>query len=126
MRATVVYDGDCGFCVRSLQWAQDHLRYQPHAVDLHTADLDGLGIRRADAERAVQWVEPDGSVVAGAQAVGRWWWRSGGMWRVPGVLCLVPPTSWVASLCYRAVARYRHRLPGGTTECAVEDRAVGL
>jgi predicted DCC family thiol-disulfide oxidoreductase YuxK len=115
--ATVVYDGDCAFCTRTLGWAQAHLPCQPRTVDLRTADLDALGVRRASAERAVQWVEPDGSVASGARAVGRWWWRSGGLWRIPGALCLVPPFSWAAALIYRGIAANRHRLPGGSAAC---------
>lgn len=118
--ATLVYDGDCAFCTRCVTWAQRRLRYQPEVLALRSADLGTLGIGRTDAERSVQWVAPDGSVSSGARAVGQWWWRSGGWWRFPGALCLVPPTSWVAEAVYRLVARNRHRLPGGSDACAVE------
>ena len=46
----------------------------------------------------------------------------GGLWRVAGHLLLVPPISWVAALVYALVARYRHKLPGGTVACRVDDR----
>ena len=84
------------------------------------ADLAALGLTTGEAARAVQWVSPDGQVSAGARAVGRWLWSSGGVWRLPGALCLVPPTSWVAEGVYRLVARFRHRLPGGTAACATD------
>jgi predicted DCC family thiol-disulfide oxidoreductase YuxK len=120
--ATLVYDGDCAFCTRCVAWAQQHLRYRPRIVALQGADLAGLGLVRADAERSVQWVAADGTISSGARAVGQWWWRSGGLWRVPGALCLVPPTAWAAEAVYRLVAANRHRLPGSSDACAVEGR----
>ncbi len=42
-----------------------------------------------------------------------------GPWAVAGRILLAPPVSWVAPLGYRLVARYRHRLPGGTPACKV-------
>jgi predicted DCC family thiol-disulfide oxidoreductase YuxK len=30
---------------------------------------------------------------------------------------VVPPFSWLSALSYRLVAKYRHKLPGGTPAC---------
>jgi predicted DCC family thiol-disulfide oxidoreductase YuxK len=37
--------------------------------------------------------------------------------KAAGWLMTVPPVCWVASIGYRLVARFRHRLPGGTPAC---------
>lgn len=38
-----------------------------------------------------------------------------------GWLICTPPTSWVADLAYRFIAANRHRLPGGSRQCKIED-----
>jgi hypothetical protein len=39
--------------------------------------------------------------------------------RFAGFLLATPPFSIVAALGYNVLARYRHRLPGGTPACAL-------
>jgi predicted DCC family thiol-disulfide oxidoreductase YuxK len=41
--------------------------------------------------------------------------------RFLGWLASTPPTSWVASLLYKVIAANRHRLPGGSRECRIQD-----
>jgi predicted DCC family thiol-disulfide oxidoreductase YuxK len=38
-----------------------------------------------------------------------------------GFLMKTPPTSWLAKIVYRWIARNRHRLPGGAKECSIQD-----
>jgi predicted DCC family thiol-disulfide oxidoreductase YuxK len=40
-------------------------------------------------------------------------------WRFAGWLGTAPPWSWLSELGYALVARYRHRLPGGTPPCTM-------
>jgi predicted DCC family thiol-disulfide oxidoreductase YuxK len=40
-------------------------------------------------------------------------------WRFLGHLIATPPLSWAAAIGYHLIARYRHRLPGGTPACAM-------
>ena len=47
--------------------------------------------------------------------------------RVVGQLLVTSPFSWAEALGYTLIARFRHRLPGGTAACALprpESRAV--
>jgi predicted DCC family thiol-disulfide oxidoreductase YuxK len=117
--AVLVYDGDCAFCTKCVDWAERHLPLRPRVVAWQHADLAALGLTAEQCDRAVQWVEPSGRVRSGAKAVGAWWWECRGFWRIPAVLCLVPPTSWVAAGVYRLVAANRSRLPGGTAACSM-------
>ena len=41
------------------------------------------------------------------------------LYRFLGHLIATPPVSWAAALVYHFIARYRHRLPGGTPACAM-------
>jgi predicted DCC family thiol-disulfide oxidoreductase YuxK len=115
----LVYDGDCGFCTRCVEWALARLPYRPAVVAWQHADLGGLGVTRAEAEHSVLWVEPSGRVSSGHVAVARLLVASGGAWALLGRLAMVPPVSWIAAAAYRLVAVNRGRLPGGTPACAL-------
>jgi hypothetical protein len=42
-------------------------------------------------------------------------------YRLLGWLASTPPTSWIARLFYTLIAANRHRLPGGSRACKIED-----
>ena len=83
-RPTLVYDGDCGICRYWVNYWQgltsDRIVYRPYqeaAVDFPTIPLEAF-------RRAIQLIEPNGRVYAGAAATYRvlrhapgrsaWWW----------------------------------------------------
>jgi predicted DCC family thiol-disulfide oxidoreductase YuxK len=47
-------------------------------------------------------------------------------WRWLGFLMKTPPFSFVADLVYKWVAKNRHRLPGGSRACKLEDTFDGI
>lgn len=105
----MIFDGDCGFCRRWIaRWKQltgDRVRYFPFQ-DPHIASaFPELPLEQF--QRAVQLIEPDGSVFGGAEAVvralahapeKRWLLRA--YEHVPG---FAPVTEWT----YRLIARHR-------------------
>ena len=117
----LVYDGDCGFCTWSAAWIARRWPAErpPEAVPwqrLAPEVAARAGLTRSDFERAAWWIEgassEEGSrAVASALAAARRPWSS------VGRALLAPPLSWLAPTGYRVVARYRHRLPGGTPAC---------
>jgi predicted DCC family thiol-disulfide oxidoreductase YuxK len=111
-RPVLLYDGECRFCVRSVEWVRRHLAVQPDARPWQDADLGSFGITRAEAEHSVQWIEPSGRVSSGHAAVARLLVASGGAWALLGRLLLLPPISWVAAVGYRLVSAVRRYLPG--------------
>ena len=117
--ATLVFDGDCGFCTRCVALVPRRARRTTTVVPYQRADLSALGLTAAECAEAVQWVGDDGARARGHAAVGRLLQHAGGGWQVLGTLLLTPPLSWVASFVYRVVAANRMRLPGGTPACAV-------
>lgn len=116
---TLIYDGECRFCVRCV----DLLRRWDRAGRVRVVPLQdraALGqlppIPMASLEAAMHLVGPDGSTLAGAAAApailrllpgGA---LAAALFRVPGVPA-------VAEQVYVAVARNRHRLGCGSRRC---------
>ena len=117
MRQTLVFDGDCGFCTTCARLLE---RIGPDAeiVAWQLADLDELGVSEEEAAEAVRWVEPDGGVRSGHEAIAAVLIAAGSVWGLLGHLLLVPGLSWLAAKLYRLVASNRYRMPGGTPACA--------
>ena len=122
-RSTLVYDGDCGFCTTaanwiSRRWPEEH---GPVAVAWQHLSPDAMAATRLspeDLKRTAWWID-DHTREEGSRAVARALVAAGGRWATVGRVLVAPPVSWVAPLGYRAVARYRYRLPGGTPACRV-------
>ncbi len=123
--ALLVYDGDCAFCQRCVDVATSILPDPFRAEPYQLLPLSDLQLTVEQARTQVWWVQPSRPARGGHAAVAgllrgqrRWWWRSAGwlLERPP----IAPPAAWV----YAAVARNRHRLPGGTAQCRVPPAAA--
>lgn len=121
----LLYDGDCGFCSRSVRWLQTGRR-PVNVAPYQQVDLDDYGLTTAQLDEQAYWVgegSPVGeggeeSPVGGAAAVGMALRAAGGGRGVLGRMLLVRPVSAVARVVYRLVARNRHRL-SRTGSCAL-------
>ena len=108
-RATLIYDGECGLCLRSVQrlraWDREQRLAYVAFQDAPAVQRFGIGLPALAA--AMHLVLPDGRVFSGADAVpelgrllpGKRWWAWG--FAVPGV-------RQVARRVYRHIARRRH------------------
>ena len=114
----LVYDGDCAFCTKCAH-AVERIGPDADVVPWQFADLDDLGITEAQATEAVRWIEVDGTVRSGHEAIAASLIAAGGIWKLTGSALLAPGISWLAAGAYRLVARNRYRLPGGTPACAM-------
>ena len=81
-------------------------------------DLAELGITAEQATDAVQWVQTDGAVHSGHEAIAAVLNTAGGIWKIIGRMILLPGISWMAANVYRLVAENRSRLPGSRPACA--------
>jgi predicted DCC family thiol-disulfide oxidoreductase YuxK len=113
----LVYDGDCTFCTRCVRVLE---RIGPDAeiVAWQLTDLAALGITDEQATDAVQWVQIDGRVRSGHEAIAAILNTAGPSWKIVGRMTLLPGISWMAARVYRLVAGNRYRLPGSTPACA--------
>jgi predicted DCC family thiol-disulfide oxidoreductase YuxK len=119
-RPVLVFDGDCAFCTRSAH-VLERIGPDAEVVAWQLTDLAELGITEAQAAEAVQWVQADGTVRSGHEAIAGILSTAGPVWKVSGRVLLLPGISWLAARVYRLVADNRYRLPGGTPACAVAD-----
>ncbi|HEU4996833.1 MAG TPA: DCC1-like thiol-disulfide oxidoreductase family protein [Gemmatimonadaceae bacterium] len=123
---TLLYDGECGFCDRTVKFA---LRHDPHGP-LRFAALQsqrGLAVRARHPEVAgvdsLLWVE-DG--LEGAASAERVWAKSdgalrlarylGGVWAVAAAVARLVPRP-LRDAMYDAFARHRYRWFGRADAC---------
>ena len=123
-QATVVFDGDCGFCTTAVRWMERYLPASPQALPYQWAELDELGLTGQEASEQVWLVARDRSGIlhqyGGHLAVSVLLRHQPAFgWRFLGVLLDTPPFSVAASIGYRLIAKYRYLLPGGTPACRV-------
>lgn len=119
-RPLLIFDGDCSFCTTTARAGQRWLGLE-HVEPWQFLDLEPLGVTAEECQTAVQWIADDGSVVAAERAVIAALRHAGGAWRVLGELMNLPGVRQLAGLVYRLVAKYRHRMPGGTAACRLPE-----
>jgi predicted DCC family thiol-disulfide oxidoreductase YuxK len=116
--ATVVFDGDCGFCTRCAEWLRSHLdadAHSDHGADIDVVpwqqtDLGALGLTHEDVAAAVWWVAPDEPPRRGAAAVAASLRACRRPWPVVGALLDARAMRPFARGAYALVARHRGRL----------------
>ena len=116
----LIYDGDCGICNQSADWARAHLPAGTEVVPWQSIpDLAALGLTVGDVETAAYWVDDDGTLHRGEAAVSAVLRRAGGGWSVAGATLGAPLLRPLARRAYYWVAANRHRF-GRDGACAVE------
>ena len=115
MSERLVFDGDCGFCTTSANWLARGDRVE--TVPWQFLDLESVGLTVDQVSTSVWWLVDDRAVEHSSRAIGRALLLRGTPWSWAGRVLLVPAMRPLADAVYRVVARYRHRLPGGTPVC---------
>ena len=121
----LIYDGDCQFCQLSLEFGIKYLRIFPQYVAFQKINPKQFGLTEEQVRSQI-WLAPKspavGASLGGHLAAGAILKLQPSFWlRALGWLASTPPTSWVADLLYRLIAANRHRLPGGSKACKIED-----
>ena len=117
-RVTLVFDGSCGFCTRSVRWVRGlDRRRRVTAVPFQRPGVPAAhGLSVAQCEAAVWAVTADGARYRGAGAVNAALAAALGS-TLPLRLYGLPGVGWVQERVYELVARHRHRLPGDRPYC---------
>jgi len=123
----LIYDGDCQFCQLSLDWGIRHLKRFPKYAAFQRVDLSRFGLTLNQAQAQIWLVEPSGGEPYGGHLAAAEILRMqpGLLHRALGRLMKIQPFSFLASKVYAWVAKNRHRLPGGTRACKLEDNFLG-
>ena len=123
-QAFLIYDGDCAFCQLSLQWGIDHLPWFPPYVAFQKISPKDFDL--TDAQVRSQIFLVDATKTFGGHRAGAWILThqpghgvKATLWRLFGHLINI--FSPISALVYRWVAKNRHRLPGGSATCKLED-----
>lgn len=115
--AYLIFDGDCGFCtsVANIAVARSTAPLVAHAWQL--TDVSQFGLTEQQTAARVYLVIGDEQF--GGHLAFAYLLFIQDNWALKSIGCLltVPPFCWLASLGYALVARFRHRLPGGTPAC---------
>ncbi|HWH98436.1 MAG TPA: DCC1-like thiol-disulfide oxidoreductase family protein [Pseudolysinimonas sp.] len=118
-KSLLVFDGDCAFCTTWVRRLERALRVFPESQPWQWLDYERLGLSLHDVTHYV-WLLDANRRFRGHAAVAALLRRQRSVgWRFLGHLLVTPPFSWVAALTYQVIARFRHRLPGGTPHCAL-------
>jgi predicted DCC family thiol-disulfide oxidoreductase YuxK len=121
VKPALLFDGTCGPCTRMANWVRRH--DVKGALDVvpnqGPGRLERVGVSRAEADRSVWLVEPDGRRREGAAAISGTLEMLGGPWRLLVLPYRARPLAKLAEVAYRWFARNRHRLArfGATPEC---------
>ena len=117
--AVLIFDGDCGFCTTTASRISAESSTPIEIRPWQWTNLADFGLTEAEASAKVQLVA-GGTVYSGHKAFAKilrlqnqWWFK------LIGGLMVTPPFSWGAAVGYYFVAKYRHKLPGGTPACAL-------
>ena len=106
----LIFDGDCGICNQSADWARAHLPSGTEIVPWQSIDdLAALGLTRGDVQTAAYWVDDDGTLHRGEAAASAVLRRAGSGWRVAGAALDTPIVRPLARRVYYWVATNRHR-----------------
>lgn len=116
----LIYDGDCGFCRRSLGWGH-RLGVEVDAIAWQELDLAAHGLTEQETAEAA-WFVDGRRRWRGHEAIARALRTSRhATVRTLGVLIGSRVARPVVAPAYGWVARHRHRLPGGTPVCQPSD-----
>jgi predicted DCC family thiol-disulfide oxidoreductase YuxK len=115
----LVYDGDCGFCARSVQF----ILTREHRHDLRFVPRDsefGKELRRRfhlEAVESMLWIENNSAFIE-SNATLHAAKYVGGIWAALASIATIVPSA-VRNWGYRLIARHRKRLSSGLQACLV-------
>jgi predicted DCC family thiol-disulfide oxidoreductase YuxK len=113
----IIYDGDCAFCTLWVNRLREWLPVFPRTQTSQSISADEYALSDDDLARYA-WYITKTHHYAGHLAASALLRAQPSVWlRFLGFVLRTPPFSWVAAGVYAAVAKTRHRLPGGTPAC---------
>lgn len=115
----LVFDGDCAFCTTWVRRLERALGRFPDAQPWQWLDLDELDLSAHDVTHYAWLLAGDRRFRGHAAFAALLQMQPQYGIRVIGRMLVTPPFSWAAAVGYVLIARFRHRLPGGTAACTM-------
>jgi len=113
----LIFDGDCGFCTSATNFILSRSSVELDAIPYQFANLQDYGLTEAQASAKVQFIYK-GKTYAGHLALAHILLiQENVLLRLIGRVSLLPGVNLVSRAGYYLVAKYRHKLPGGTPAC---------
>ena len=113
----LIFDGDCGFCTTATNFILKHTTTPIEAQPFQYLDPTSFGLTLEQVTAKVYLVI-DGENYSGHEAFSMLFQiQNNVLLRALGKLILIPPFVWLSKPGYALVAKYRHKLPGGTPAC---------
>lgn len=122
VKPVLIFDGDCGFCTTTANLIREK---SSTPIEIHPwqfIDVTKYGLTQAqtmDKVFVVEGVKTFGGHRAFAKIL---LLQKNPLLKLAGALIMYTPIAWLARPGYRLVAKYRHKLPGGTPACKIEPR----
>lgn len=114
----LIFDSDCAFCTRCVEWGKAKLRNFPEAQGFQSLDLQNYQLTLDQAQSSIWLIRPNQKPLPANEAVAailrgqpQYFWR---------LLGNLAEAYWVkpfAKALYYSIAKNRHRLPGSTPDC---------
>lgn len=105
----VIFDGQCGFCRRRVEWLRKHTKSDLEILAWQEADLELFALTKEQCQERVQWVR-ESEHASGGAAIARCLQGCGQPWRILGSMMRLPGVRSLAEIGYRIVAANRGHL----------------
>lgn len=116
----IIYDGDCGFCTKSLKTLGNALGSKaPKALPYQVLEISRFGITAIEARKEMKYIDIHGKIWGGAAAFRRVFYDSKGSWRLVAYFMALPLIKQLSVLTYRLIAGNRHNMPGASSSCSL-------
>lgn len=111
VRPVVLFDGHCGFCTWSVEFARRRVHANVEFIPYQSVDVAEFALSVDQCEQQVQFVGRDGAL-GGERAVAAVLMSGTPAWRALGTVIGTPIVRPISGVVYRLVARHRGRLWG--------------
>ena len=116
-KPVLIFDGDCGFCTTTANYIVKKSKSPIVAHAWQLIDVTEYGILQPQAQQRVYMVD-NGHAYGGHEAFAHILrLQKNVLLSAIAFVMVVPPVCWLSRVAYALVAKYRHKLPGGTPAC---------
>ena len=116
-KIVLIFDGDCGFCTTTANYIVKKSKVAIKATPWQYQDFSGLPVTKEQCADQV-YLLVDDKAYGGHLAFGMILKvQSNPIYKTLGSVINSPALAWIMRPGYRLVAKYRHKLPGGTPAC---------